>query len=98
MTPTCRSTRLAWLAFASMTASCATRPPTPVVAPPRLSIPQQAATPCALPTLPDAATLSDLDAAYLARGLALAACDAARTAAVETLEAERTLIDRWLGR
>jgi len=32
----------------------------------------------------------------MARGQALAECDAARRQAVETLTAERALLDRWL--
>jgi hypothetical protein len=33
----------------------------------------------------------------MARGAGLLACDAARRLAVETLEAERLLLDRWRG-
>lgn len=64
-------------------------------APPRLVLPQTALTPCRLDRLPDAPTLADLEASYMARGLALAECDAARRLAVETLQAERALQDRW---
>jgi len=39
--------------------------------------------------------MSDLEAAYMARGFRLAECEAARALAVETLLAERALQDRW---
>ncbi|HYC67592.1 hypothetical protein [Brevundimonas sp.] len=45
--------------------------------------------------MPDASTEGDLEVAYVARGAALVACDAARSLAVETLLAERALQDRW---
>ncbi|WP_183255628.1 hypothetical protein [Brevundimonas basaltis] len=51
--------------------------------------------PCRLDRLPEAPTVGDLESSYLARGLALAECDAARRLAVETLLAERALLDRW---
>ncbi len=53
--------------------------------------------PCRLDRLPEAPTLADLESSYMARGLALAECDAARRLAVETLLAERALQDRWRG-
>ncbi|NBB64672.1 hypothetical protein GVN18_36050 [Pseudomonas sp. ODNR1LW] len=46
--------------------------------------------------LPDNPTQADLDAAYAARGGQVIACDGARQLAVETIEAERRLIDEWL--
>ncbi|RZJ41669.1 MAG: hypothetical protein EON86_09450 [Brevundimonas sp.] len=52
-------------------------------------------TPCRLDLLPGAPTLADLEASYMARGAALAACDAARRLAVDTLIDERALQDRW---
>jgi len=94
MTPITRSTPLAPLACALMIASCAASPP-PSVTPPRLTLPREAVTPCRLDRLPEAATLADLETSYMARGLALAECDAARRLAVETLRAERALQDRW---
>ena len=48
-----------------------------------------------LERLPERPTLADLEAAYMARGLRLAQCEAARALAVETLLAERALQDRW---
>ena len=86
--------RIALLVCAIMTASCAGSPP-PFVLPPRLVLPQAALTPCQLDRLPDAPTLADLEASYIKRGEALAECDAARRTAVETLLAERELLDRW---
>lgn len=94
MTPNSRSTRIAPLVCALMTASCAASPPMSV-APPRLVLPQAALTPCRLDRLPEAPTLADLETSYMARGRALAECDAARRLAVEALVAERALQDRW---
>lgn len=82
------------LVCATMTASCAGSPPTSVT-PPRLTLPRAAMTPCRLDRLPEAPTLADLETSYMARGLALAECEAARRLAVETLQAERTVQDRW---
>lgn len=84
------------IACALMIASCAGSPPTSRAAPPRLELERSALKPCALPRLPEATTLADLEAAYVRRGAAIVACDAARRLAVETLEAERALLDRWL--
>jgi len=95
MIPNCRWIRIGPLVCALTTASCAGSPPTSV-SPPRLTLPQAARTPCRLDRLPDSPTLSDLETSYMARGQALAECDAARRQAVETLTAERALLDRWL--
>jgi hypothetical protein len=65
------------------------------VAPPRLSLPTIAATPCKLDLLPAAPTQGDLRASYALRGEGLVVCDAARDLAVQTLLAERELQDRW---
>lgn len=89
-----RWTRLAPIVFSAMTASCAGSLP-PSAPPPRLTLPEAAARPCRLERLPDAPTEGDLEVAYVARGAALVACDAARELAVETLLAERDLQDRW---
>lgn len=94
MTPLQRWIRIAPLALSGMIASCAVSPP-PSAIPPRLTLPTAAATPCRLDRLPDAPTLADLEAGYLARGAALVDCDAARDLAVDTLLAERALQDRW---
>lgn len=88
-------TRLALIASALMIASCAGSL-RPSASPPRLILPQVILAPCRLDRLPDGATVSDLEASYLARGLALAECDAARALAVETLLSERRLQDAWL--
>lgn len=77
-----------------MTAACATSPRP--VAPPRLALPDAAAQPCPLAVLPDHPTAADLDATYMQRGAQVVTCDAARALAVETLIAERRLIDEWL--
>ena len=85
----------ALLACATMIAGCATSRPEPVK-PPRLTLPEAALKACVLPVLPATPTAADLDAAYLARGAQIVACDGARRLAVETLEAERQLTDEWL--
>lgn len=85
---------IAPLAFAIMTAACATSPRP--VAPPRLALPDAATRPCALAVLPDHPTAADLDATYMQRGAQVVSCDAARALAVETLIAERRLVDEWL--
>ena len=77
-----------------MTAACATSPLP--VAPPRLALPDAATRPSALAVLPDRPTAADLDATYMQRGALVVSCDAARALAVETLIAERRLIDEWL--
>lgn len=77
-----------------MTAACATSPRP--VAPPRLALPDAATRPCGLAVLPDHSTAADLDAAYMQRGAQVVSYDAARALAVETLMAERTLIEAWL--
>jgi hypothetical protein len=97
MTPTGHWIRLAPLVLLSMTASCATSHRPSVSAPPRLSLPQAATRSCLLDRLPEWPTLADFESAYMARGLRLAECDAARALAVETLLAERALQDRWRG-
>ena len=78
---------------AAMTASCAGSPPVSTAAPVRLALPETARRPCALAILPAEPTASDLEAAYVERGAQIAACDGARRMAVETLDAERTMLD-----
>ena len=80
----------------TLTAACAASPPISTAAPPRLLLPVEAARPCALATLPAEPTLGDLEAAYATRGAQIAACDAARRLAVETLNAERAAVEAWL--
>lgn len=82
----------ALVACALMTTNCAASRPASV-APPRLSVPVAAITPCELARLPDAPTLADLEVAYLTRGAQLVACDAARRLAIESWMAERTMQD-----
>ncbi|MBX9460310.1 MAG: hypothetical protein KL785_03590 [Brevundimonas sp.] len=48
-----------------------------------------------LDRLPEAPTQGDLEVAYVSRGAALVACEAARDLAVGTLLAEREMQDRW---
>ena len=83
------------IAFALMTASCAGSARTSAVAPPRLTLPQTVVTPCALPRLPDSPTQADLESNSAARGAAIVTCDAARRLALDTLIAERRLLDAW---
>lgn len=64
--------------------------------PPRLTIPEAAKRSCALSVLPYNPTQADLDAGYMTRGAQIVTCDGARALAVETIEAERRLIDEWL--
>ncbi|MGV9008492.1 hypothetical protein [Brevundimonas sp.] len=45
--------------------------------------------------MPEQPTRADLDAAYVTRGAQLVACETARKLAVDTLQAERALQDRW---
>ena len=85
---------IAPLAFAIMTAACATSPQP--VAPPRLTLPEAAVRPCPLAVLPSAPSVADLDTAYVLRGAQVVGCDAARALAVDTLDAEHRLIDEWL--
>lgn len=85
------------IACGLMTANCAGSPPISTVAPPRLVLPEAATRPCALATVPEAPSLADLEAAYLARGAQIVACDGARQLAVEILTAERAMQDRWAG-
>lgn len=94
MTPTNLWTWSGSVALLTMIASCAASPPASAPLP-RLSLPTEAATPCRLHRLPEWPTLADLEAGYVARGADLVACEAARRIAVETLEAERALQDRW---
>lgn len=82
----------ALIACALMTTNCAASRPASV-APPRLSVPLAAITPCELARLPDAPTLTDLEVAYLLRGSQLVACDAARRLAIESWMAERRMQD-----
>jgi len=84
----------ALLVCASMISACATSVPRSAK-PPRLKLSAVATTPCRLDRLPETPTIADLEAGYLARGEALALCDAARQLAVDTLSAERRLLDQW---
>ena len=86
--------RIGLLALSSMIASCAASRP-PSAEPPRLSLPDAAARSCVLARLPPTPSLADLEVAYIERGAQLVACDHARALAVETLAAERALLDRW---
>ena len=81
----------AWLSCAGLTAGCATRPPASPAALPQLTPPAAATAPCEAYVLPPDATRADLDAGYVRRGAQIAACDAARRLALETLEAEHAL-------
>lgn len=87
-------TRIVWLVWPGMIASCAASLP-PYAEPPRLTLPGAATTPCVLERLPEAPSQADLEVAYMDRGARLVACENARASAVETLMAERALQDRW---
>lgn len=93
--PTTFLNRCALIACGLMTANCVGSPPISTVAPPRLSLPDAAARPCALATLPEAPSQADLEAAYLLRGAQIVACDGARRLAVEAWAAERAMQDDW---
>ena len=56
-------------------------------------MPAEAARPCAIYRLPMAPTQADLEIGYATRGAQIAACDAARALAVQTLAAEHTMQD-----
>ncbi len=96
MTPIRLWTPLALSACAIMTASCAASPQPSPAAPPRLILPDAVTRPCDLAVLPETATTADLEEAYVRRGGQILTCDAARRLAVETLQAERALIDAWV--
>lgn len=81
----------AFLSCAGLTAGCATPPPALPVALPQLTPPPAATAPCEVYVLPPNATRADLDEGYVRRGAQIAACDAARRMALETLEAEHAL-------
>lgn len=53
-----------------------------------LTLPTAARTKCRLPVLPDNPTQADLDAAYLARGEAIAVCEGRRDLAVQSFDAQ----------
>lgn len=89
MTPPFRFLLTVSIVCATTTAACAVSPPTSSAAPPRLTLPLTARRPCELHRLPPAPTLGDLEIGYMTRGAQIAACDAARRLAVQTLEAER---------
>lgn len=83
--------RIAPLAFMTLTVACA--PSRPTFVPQRLSLPKAAISPCRLPTLPAAPTQADLEATYVARGVALIECESARLLAVDALKSQRSLSD-----
>lgn len=81
---------LAVIASATMTASCASlfqqaAPPPPV----RLAIPEIVTTPCPLHTLPEDASMADLEAGYAIRGEQIVGCELRRQMAVFVLRTER---------
>jgi hypothetical protein len=61
-------------------------------------MPAEASRPCALYLLPQSATQSDLETGFAQRGAQIVACDAARSLAVQTHEAEHQLQDRMKSR
>ena len=82
--------RLALLACAFTTTSCASRLQASPAAP-QLEMPTEARQPCELHRLPPAPTQADLEVGYAARGAQIVACDSARRLAVDTLDAEHAL-------
>lgn len=56
-------------------------------------MPAEATRPCAVYRLPPAPTQADLEIGYATRGAQIAACDAARTLAVQTQAAEHAMQD-----
>ena len=91
-----RLTLIALCACATLTASCASRPPAWPAAP-RVETPAEAERPCAIYLLPTAPTQADLEIGYVTRGAQIVACDAARALAVGTHAAEHGLADRVTG-
>jgi hypothetical protein len=83
-------TLTALCACATLTASCASRPPSSA---PRIETPAEAARPCGLYRLPERPTQADLEIGYANRGAQLVACESARRLAVQTHEAEHALED-----
>jgi len=79
-------TLLVWTVFGLLITGCAAH--TQQSAPPILTLPAVARTPCLLPVLPDSPTLADLDATYAARASALAVCDGRRDLAVQSFDAQ----------
>ena len=75
---------------AMLTVSCAA-PRQTLPAAPQLEMPLTARRPCDLHRLPETATEADLEVGYAARGIQIAACDAARRLAVDTHDAEHAL-------
>jgi hypothetical protein len=61
-------------------------------------MPAEAARPCSLYLLPPTASLADLEIGYATRGAQIVACDAARSLAVQTHEAEHQLEDQVTGK
>lgn len=97
MTPMTPWSLAALSACMLMTAGCASyRPASAPISPPQATLPPEATAPCRLPRLGEAPTQADLETVYIQRGAAIVECDMARRAAVETLEAERRLLRRWL--
>lgn len=88
-----RLTLIALLGCALLTTSCASRRPA-LPAAPRVAMPVEATRSCEIFRLPEAPTLADLEIGYARRGAQIAACDAARSLAVNTHEAEHKLEDR----
>lgn len=78
------------IACALLTNACASRPASAPL--PLLTLPDVARQPCRLPVLPEAPTQADLDAAYLARGEAVAVCDGRRELAVQAFDAQQRAI------
>lgn len=79
-------------AFALTMFSCATLGPPSAL--PRLAIPPAASEPCTLSLLPADATEADGENLIKQRGAEVVLCDGKRQLAIDTLIAERDLIDR----
>lgn len=81
---------IVWGVSSGMIVSCAKAPPAHPVSP-ELLLPAEVIVPCEIARLGSQATLSDLEQAYMQRGMQLVACDAARAMAVEIILRERRL-------
>jgi len=73
------------IACMMLTGFCATAPD---VAPPMLTLPEEARKPCLIATLPADPVQADLDAAYNVRGSQIAICDGRRDLAVQAFDAQ----------
>ena len=84
---------IAQVGCALLMTGCASRRPS-LPAAPQVAMPREATRPCEIYRLPKAPTQADLEIGYAKRGAQIVACDAARSLAVATHEAEHELEGR----